>query len=313
MLNNFELEHEQIPVPGSPELIMRYYKSKEPQKGIIIFVHGVSHGAWCWGKFVDFFTKEGYDCFAVNLRGHGDNNRNDIKKARLSDYFEDVKRSIDCCKEHCENNKIPYSKPFLLGHSMGGAIVEQYISDYSQEVRAAILLAPVTARGMGIFRAIYTSICPTGLNTVPTVFGFKKSKQLKNPKRSKQRLESLSKSNFFAAILDKDQDPVERITDSQELEYYEENLCSESIDAMWNLKKFDINKPNIPVYVIGSDKDAYFPEDSLNITADFYDTKAEIIKGACHDIMLEPKCEEAAKSIIEFLKNPDDSKYTSSK
>lgn len=37
-----------ITIAGAPTLTMRYYKAASPQKGIIIFVHGVSHGAWCW-------------------------------------------------------------------------------------------------------------------------------------------------------------------------------------------------------------------------------------------------------------------------
>ena len=36
-------------------------------------------------------------------------------------------------------------KPFLLGHSMGGAVVQQYIGKYEDDVQGAVLFAPETA------------------------------------------------------------------------------------------------------------------------------------------------------------------------
>lgn len=57
---------------------------------------------------------------------------------------------------------------------------------------------------------------------------------------------------------------------------------------MLDLRKFEITKPSIIVFVIGSDKDAYIPTDSLDTTANFYDTRPMILRGLCHDMMLDP-------------------------
>lgn len=282
---------------GKPKLIMRYYKSETELKGILVFVHGVSHGAWCWEKFIEYFTKIGYTCFAINLRGHGDNDENDIKGAQLSDYVTDVIRCIDYIENHHNDIKIdiPYSKPYIIGHSMGGAIVEIYISKYSDEVKGAVLFAPATAQGMG--KSIFTTtVTKTGFNTMPTTRGCKPNKHL-------------AESNFFIA---KDKDTkkfVPRITDETELKYYDDQLCKESTKAMFDLHKFTLNKNiNIPVFVIGSNKDAYFPEDSLKSTANFYDTEPMILRGLCHDMMLDPEMEKAVESVLEFLKNPSELK-----
>lgn len=281
------INYKPIQVDGSPTLIMRYYEAKIPQKGILIFVHGVSHGAWCWEKFVNFFTEIGYACFAVNLRGHGDDKAN--KKGFLRQYVDDVSRCIDFCKIYCGIHKIPYSKPSLLGHSMGGGIVELYMNDHSKQIKNAILFAPATAQGMGA-SAFSTTASKTGLYTAPTILG----------KANKY----LSKSNFFIAKTDS-KIFTPRITDKKELEFYDEHLCSENIFAMLGLISFKLNKPNIPVFVIGSDKDAFFPAASLNRTADFYNTKPMILKGLCHDMMLDPEWSKAAQSVLEFIENPE--------
>lgn len=286
-----------IEITGSPKLIMRYYKSEIKSKDILVFVHGVSHGAWCWENFVEYYTKRGYACFVINLRGHGDDRNN--KKGTLKKYVDDVKKCINRCEEYCKDNKIPYSKPYLIGHSMGGAIVEIYISEYSNKIKGAVLFAPATAQGMG--KNIFTTtVSTTGFNTLPTTMGRKQNKHL-------------SESNFFVAKDRNTKKFVPRITDETKLKYYDEQLCRESIFAMVNLWKFEITKPNIPVFVIGSDKDAYFPTDSLEITANFYDTKPMVLRGLCHDIMLDPEWEKAAESVLEFIENLNNYKQDSKK
>lgn len=280
-----------VEITGKPKLKMRYYKSEEKLKGILVFVHGVSHGAWCWKNFVHYFTKIGYACFVLNLRGHGDNIGN--KKGTLKKYVDDVSRCIDRCKIYCENNKIPYSKPSLIGHSMGGGIVEIYMNKYSDQIKNAILFAPATAQGMGL-SAFTTTLSKTGFYTEPTVLGWKTNKYLLN-------------SNFFVAKTD-NKNFTPRIKDKKELKFYDEHLCSENTFAMFGLIYFKLDKPNIPVFVIGSDKDAYFPTDSLNATANFYDTKPMILRGLCHDMMLDPEWVKAAASVLEFIEKPNDLK-----
>lgn len=286
------IEYEKVPVKGEPKLIMRYYENKSKLKGIIVFVHGVSHGAWCWDNFADYFTEKGYICFAVNLRGHGDNEK--CEKSNLEDYVNDVSRCIDSCKIYCENNKISYSEPSLLGHSMGGCIVEKYIGEHSNKVKNAILFAPVTAQGMGMKRILLTSLSFPGFFTSPTILGCKRNMFLRH-------------SNFFVAKTNFIIFPS-RITNKAELKFYKKHLCGESIPAMFGLSKFDLSKPDIPVFVIGSDKDAYFPQKSLKTTADFYETKPMILRGLCHDMMLDPEWDKAAQSVLEFIERPDELK-----
>lgn len=281
-------------ISGEPKLKMRYYKSKIELKGILVFVHGVSHGAWCWEDFVEYFTKIGYACFVINLRGHGDNDRKDIKGAHLSDYVIDVIRCIDYIENHHNDSEIniTYSKPIIIGHSMGGAITEKYISNFSHKVKGAVLFAPVTAEGMGLKGILTTSFSLRGIRTSFTsLFGWKIF---------------LAKSNFFAV---KHKVKCVSQVSNENLDICKNSLCRESFKAMLELCKFKLNKNiAIPILVIGSDRDSYFPKKSLNKTYDFYKnnnkTTLEIIHNLCHDMMLDKDgLEKSAKVVLEFINN----------
>jgi len=37
----------------------------------ILFIHGAWHGAWCWEPLMAYMSRQGFDCYALNLPGHG--------------------------------------------------------------------------------------------------------------------------------------------------------------------------------------------------------------------------------------------------
>ena len=98
----------------------------------LLFVHGLGHGAWCWEKWQDAAADAGYDSFAVSLRGHGDSEGR-LRTSRLGNYVDDVIETATA---------LP-APPVLVGHSMGGLVVQQVLARYA--VRAAVLVAPVPA------------------------------------------------------------------------------------------------------------------------------------------------------------------------
>lgn len=180
---------------------------------------------------------------------------------------------------------------------MGGSLVEIYISEHSDEVKGSILFAPATAQEMGFMSGLTSTYSKTDRNTAPTVKGHKPNKHL-------------AESNFFVAKIN-NKNFTPRITDPKELEYYDSQLCSESQKAMFGLSKFDLsNNIHIPVFVIGSYVDAYFPEKSLTKTADFYGCKTTdthrkllILENLCHDMMLDPDWMNSAASILTFIED----------
>lgn len=255
-------------------------------KGYIVLVHGICHGAWCWENFIDFFATQEYQCYAVSLRGHGESEgKEDINSFRLSDYVDDVKTVVDMCGD---------SKPFLVGHSMGGAVVQQYIGKYTDTVQGAVLFAPATAPNMFFLKTLGSTLINFRLFFASLVaYGCKKSfiKQ---------------KAAFFTGRDEKGK-RKQRVKNAKQLPLQKESLRVVFCDLHTKYtRNYDVD---IPVFVIGSYADRYFPEKSLKKTANRYagndKTALKILERLCHDMMLDDKeWEESAKPVLEFIKEP---------
>src|ERR1700721_2964624 len=102
----------------------------------LLFVHGAWHGAWCWDEhFLGFFADKGYRALAVSLRGHGSSPTHKLRACSLADYVEDVSVVAD---------SLP-STPVVIGHSLGGFIVQKYLE--SHDAPAGVLMASMPPQG----------------------------------------------------------------------------------------------------------------------------------------------------------------------
>jgi pimeloyl-ACP methyl ester carboxylesterase len=102
----------------------------------LLFVHGGCLSAWCWDDhFLDFFADNGYRAIAPSLRGHGGSPvSKPLNKCTIADYVDDV-RSVAAT--------LP-AAPVLIGHSMGGFIVQKYLE--TDTTPAAILMSSAPPR-----------------------------------------------------------------------------------------------------------------------------------------------------------------------
>src|ERR1051326_9150027 len=114
--------------------------SKQPEQLAhttpLLFIHGAWHGAWCWENFLPYFADCGYEVHALSLRGHGNSEgKENIRWYSVNDYVADVKQVINSFKQ----------RPALIGHSMGGYIMQKYLE--TQDTPAGVLLASVPVTG----------------------------------------------------------------------------------------------------------------------------------------------------------------------
>lgn len=285
--------HISFKIPVNPELEVFYSPSKNDYEGCILCVHGICHGAWCYENFLTFFSDNGFDCYALSFRGHsGSSGHDNLNKYTLSDYSDDIKRCIKYCKsEKCEYKM--KSDPFLLGHSMGGAVVQKYIGEHSNTINGAILFAPATAGGMGLIELIKPILSNDLKNGVKIRNLIYKNEQVPTA--------SMKKSAFFSNRVSK-----------EKIEFYNGLLQDESKIAIKELGKRytdNYNTDDIPILVIGSYADSYFPKKSLRKTAKIYkcsenDTKKQlkILPDLCHDMMLDPEWIKPAKIVLDFMR-----------
>jgi alpha-beta hydrolase superfamily lysophospholipase len=178
-------------------------------------------------------------------------------------------------------NKLEW-KPILVGHSMGGLIVQKYLEDHT--VPGAVLLAPVPTHGVWrttlkiASRHLYLFLkVNLSMSLYPLVGSKKMAREL-----------------FFSD----DMTP-------EELQSYADQLQDESYLGFLDMLAFNLPKPekvDTNMLVLGAEKDTIFSVPEIEKTAKAYGAKCEIFPGMAHDMMLEKDWKKVADRIIKWIK-----------
>ncbi|OGQ08142.1 MAG: hypothetical protein A3G32_08325 [Deltaproteobacteria bacterium RIFCSPLOWO2_12_FULL_40_28] len=117
-------------------LYYQYWEKTNPQ-GILVFVHGLNEHSGRYQNPIHYFEKKPYSLYLFDLRGHGrsDGVRSHVEK--FEDYIEDLKSFLMLINKNAKHQKI-----FLIGHSMGGQIVLDFVSQYPKMVSGFIASSP---------------------------------------------------------------------------------------------------------------------------------------------------------------------------
>jgi hypothetical protein len=259
------------------------HKSGSPgkKKGNIILLHGACHAAWVWeNNFLDWFRTKGFNVFAMSLRAHGQSGTN--KKLRylsIRDYVADLSEVVSTV-----NGPV-----FLIGHSLGGYIIQHYLSTQQKKVSKAVLLCSVPHYGN---RRLTWRICKD--------FPFAFLKALV----TMSWLPLFSDTTVAHQLLFSNKMPL-----SKALQYIDKlqdesfRVFIESVFYMFPRYK----NIKTPVLVIGGEIDYLFPPKDVLATARALSARAVIIKDGAHDLMLQEEWVEAASKILAFFDDKIDS------
>ena len=236
----------------------------------ILLVHGAWHGSWCWNDFVNHLTESGYDVRAVQLRGH-DQPPGRIWH-RVHHYVEDVQRLAAAFP----------APPFLIGHSMGGLVVQKYLeSSYSP---GAVLMASVPSRG---------TIAAVARLAVRHPIEFLKTNLL-------LRLRPFIATSGLARDLFFTPDTAQETVDHCFACLQDESYLA-FIDTMVVLPR--PHRVQAPVLVLGAERDSFFTVAEVRSTARAYQTEAEIFLGMGHDMMLDTDWRKVADRIAAWIQD----------
>lgn len=256
------------------ELIENNPVSFDPKKTFLL-IHGMWHGAWCWEpKFLPYLEKLGYKAYALSLSNHGKSlKRKKMNLLRINDYVNDVKEVVDSLEE----------TPVLIGHSMGGFVVQKYLEKYAAP--GAVLLASVPPFGI-----------LGGTLTVMKAFpgAFLKANVTLNLKYIIDSTKKISYLMFSDRVKEEEIKEYQKKTDSESYLAYMDML---------GLNLVRTKKIKTPLMVFGAGKDKAVSPESVKKTAKIYHTEAMIFEEMGHDMMLEPGYEEIIDRIIIYLEN----------
>jgi alpha-beta hydrolase superfamily lysophospholipase len=250
--------------------------SHQPANGIqatpLLFVHGAWHGAWCWENFLPYFAQNGYEAHALSLRGHGSSEGHEnLRWHSAQEYVADVAQIAQTLS----------APPVVIGHSMGGYVVQKYLETYYAP--AGILLASIPVSGILGFGLRLLRQHP---------WPFLKAHLSLNPWHM-IGTPALAHDAFFSP----------QFTPA-EVAHHFARLQPESFRIELDAMLLNLPRPQrvkAPMLVLAAENDRVFTVAEAKKTARAYGTTAFIFPNMAHDMMLEPGWQQAADHIIHWL------------
>jgi non-heme chloroperoxidase len=247
-------------------------RTATPHPAPLLFVHGAYVGAWCWEEnFLPWFAARGWAVHALSFSGHGRSpGRDEIDNLSIDDYVDNLTEVIDT---------LP-SPPVLIGHSMGGMVVQKYLEEAT--VPAVVLMASVPPQGLlGSALGMLFS-APHLLVDLNRIMG-----------GGEPNVDSLREVLFNQPI------------STEKLQHYWQLSQPESHRAVWDMTCFNLPRParanKAPMLVLGAECDRIISSSQVQMTASTYQREPEIFSGMGHGMMLEQDWEKVATRIAAWL------------
>ena len=238
----------------------------------LLFVHGAWHGAWCWENFLPYFAEQGFEVHALSLRGHGNSEgRDGIRWHSTSNYVADVTQVVQSLSP----------SPVLIGHSMGGYVVQKYLETHTAP--AGVLLASIPT--VGILGMLLRMLRRHPASTLKALATLNTWYFVSTP--------ALAKDYFFS----------DDYPDAKFLEYYA-HIQTESFRMALEAAFLNLPHPRkikTPLLVLGAENDRVFTTAEQRRTARTYKTEAILYPNMAHDMMLERGWESVANQILNWL------------
>ncbi|MEO7114208.1 MAG: alpha/beta hydrolase [Polyangiaceae bacterium] len=251
------------------------------RKRPLLFVHGIYHGGWCFLEtFAPYFAALGHPCHVLTLRGHDPRNGLKIRATR-ADYLVDVRAAL---------SRIAPA-PIVIGHSLGGMLVQTLVAEGL--VRDAVLLATPTPLAL-VRRAVSETLRRPGV-FLPAWLTFDMQRAYHAPE--------VCRDSFFSAGFPRD--AMGRIL---------EKLRGVAYGSMALLRTLFAPVPGPRpgfdgrVLVVGGALDPTCTPAVEAGIARRYGTRAIIVEGVSHDLMLDTLWRDAAAAVAAWLADAADAR-----
>ena len=239
----------------------------------LLFVHGMWHGAWCWAEhMMPYLAERGYASHALSLRGHaGSEGHEGLRWHSLADYVADLDQVA---------SQLP-AAPVLVGHSMGGMIVQKYLE--SRQVPAGVLLA--AAPPAGLIPSTLRFALRHPLVFLKALLTLRMYPVVGTPDLAREALFSVD-------------------TPDEQVARHFSRLQNESFRAYLDMMLLSLPRPRrvtTPLLVLGAGDDMLISAGEVEATARAYGTEAEFFPDMGHDMMLEDGWQAVADRILAWL------------
>jgi pimeloyl-ACP methyl ester carboxylesterase len=258
-------------------------------KKTIVFIHGMFQNPKSWEKWIAYFNEKGYNCIApawplhegtpADLRIFPPEGLGDLELQTIVNHFERIVRA-------------QAEKPILIGHSVGGLIVQLLVQ-----------------KGLAEMGVPIDSVAPNAMLAFDWGF-MKNSALIANPFKGndpfEMDLESFHESFCNTMSLEDTQEAYERTAthDSR-------NVLR---DCMGEAGQIDTDLPHAPLLFIGGEEDQIIPYELNQRNAEAYTDDVSIVDFKAfpnrgHWICGQQGWEEIAAYISDWLTAHEEHQY----
>lgn len=231
---------------------------------VLLFIHGAGGGQFTWSFQKSFFSKE-FNPIIIELPGHGESGGEGEKE--IGTYAEHV---------YAFSKALGFKRLFLIGHSMGGAIVQTLALRHAELLKGIILVG--TGARLRVFPSILNGIMDHFDETVPRIVQLAYSR--KAPKDLLER-------------------GIAEMLRCRPEVLYGDFLACDRFDLMEEVEKIQL-----PTLVLCGEEDELTPvKYSKFLHSKIRRSRLEILSGAGHMVMMESH-EAFNEKIREFIINP---------
>jgi pimeloyl-ACP methyl ester carboxylesterase len=253
-----------------------YLPNGEIKDKKFLFVHSSGHGSWMWKNFLSYFAEQGYDSWALNLRGHHLSGPvEDWGKVGVSEYLEDIDQGV----------KTAGGNVVLVGHSMSGLLILKYAE--SHQVAGLIVSQSGPPKSMMQKRGIELK------GNVPGKGRWKVTEKAIPPMKDREKAKAI--------LFDKGN------VEEENIDLVLHMLGEESVRATGEIMQMELapEKITAPVFVLGFDA----AKIGLDVPVDLNKVLVEelkardyqVIEPGGHNYMLEKNWQEFARQFEKWV------------
>jgi pimeloyl-ACP methyl ester carboxylesterase len=247
----------------------------------IVFIHGMFQNPRSWEQWIKYFEARGYKCISPAWPFHGGDPADlrlnvpeglgNLRLETVIDFYTDIVSPLP-------------SKPILIGHSVGGLIVQKLLN-----------------KGLGELGVAISSVAPNSMLVLNWGM-FKNAIAISNPLKGDDPyfMDAESFHKLFCNTM----------TEEESNKAYEELATHDSRnvfrDCMKEAGEVNLNLPHAPLLFVGGEKDEICPPELNKKNSEAYTDKGSIVEfkefpNRGHFICGQPGWEEVASYISDWV------------
>ncbi|MCP4668847.1 MAG: alpha/beta hydrolase [Deltaproteobacteria bacterium] len=119
------------------DLFEQRWRPEQKPKALVVIVHGYAEHSTRYTHVAEHLVDHGYAVETFDLRGHGQSEGKRAFVGSFDAYLEDLEQFLKRVRQRIKTENV-----FILGHSMGGAIVTLYAITRKPDITGLILSGP---------------------------------------------------------------------------------------------------------------------------------------------------------------------------